>query len=288
MSTLAVVGVVAAGATGAFFSDSEQSTGNTFTAGAIDLTVGNSSYYTNDEGEVVHSSSTSWDRRDLEKGGSGNDGDLFFDFADLKPGDIGEDTITIQVDDNDAWACAQHSITDTPENGQTEPEKEDDDTAGENEGELQEKLMLAVWDDDGDNVFEGDERLLKMGDGDSRFISYDALADKGAQPLADSTYSVFANNNDGEPLEGGEEYHLGKAWCLGEMSKDPVEQQDGINPADDGTGFNCSGQNVNNETQTDGIEANVTFDAVQSRNNSDFVCGDQQNGGNGGDDTPAS
>ena len=39
------VGAVVIGATGAFFSDTETSTGNTFTAGAIDLGVDNESYY---------------------------------------------------------------------------------------------------------------------------------------------------------------------------------------------------------------------------------------------------
>ena len=37
--------MVISGATGAFFSDTETSQGNTFTAGAIDLLVDNESYY---------------------------------------------------------------------------------------------------------------------------------------------------------------------------------------------------------------------------------------------------
>ena len=47
MSMIAVVAVVAIGATGAFFSDTETSTGNTFTAGAIDLTVDSEQHYNN-------------------------------------------------------------------------------------------------------------------------------------------------------------------------------------------------------------------------------------------------
>ena len=42
---IAVVAIIAVGATGAFFSDTETSTGNTFAAGAIDLGVDNTSYY---------------------------------------------------------------------------------------------------------------------------------------------------------------------------------------------------------------------------------------------------
>src|SRR3989344_9269580 len=47
LSMIAVVGVVVLGATGAFFSDTETSTGNTFTAGAIDLTVDSTQHYNN-------------------------------------------------------------------------------------------------------------------------------------------------------------------------------------------------------------------------------------------------
>ena len=41
----AVGGAAAYGGTGAFFNDTETSTGNTFAAGAIDLKVDNTSYY---------------------------------------------------------------------------------------------------------------------------------------------------------------------------------------------------------------------------------------------------
>ena len=94
--SLSVIGVVAAivvGGTIAYFSDTETSTGNTFTAGAIDLTIDNESYYNG-----VRSEGTSWQLADLID-------QLFFNFSDLKPGDWGEDTVSIHVDNNDAWAC---------------------------------------------------------------------------------------------------------------------------------------------------------------------------------------
>ena len=72
MATLAII----AGSSTAFFSDTETSTDNIFQAGAIDLKIDNESYY---NGEP--SASTSWDLKDLEEG------DLFFNFTDLKPGD---------------------------------------------------------------------------------------------------------------------------------------------------------------------------------------------------------
>jgi predicted ribosomally synthesized peptide with SipW-like signal peptide len=39
------VGALAAGATGAFFSDTETSTGNTFAAGSLDLRVDSEAHY---------------------------------------------------------------------------------------------------------------------------------------------------------------------------------------------------------------------------------------------------
>jgi predicted ribosomally synthesized peptide with SipW-like signal peptide len=50
--------VLAIGLTGAFFSDTETSTGNTFQAGAIDLKVDNTSYYNG-----VFNPATSWGHR---------------------------------------------------------------------------------------------------------------------------------------------------------------------------------------------------------------------------------
>src|SRR5690242_12142155 len=45
LGAIVFVGAMAWGATGAFFSDTETSSGNTFTAGAIDLKVDSTSHY---------------------------------------------------------------------------------------------------------------------------------------------------------------------------------------------------------------------------------------------------
>src|SRR3989344_2818492 len=95
LTSLLITGVIASSAlllSNAFFSDTETSTGNTFQAGALDLKVDNTSYYNG-----ATSSATTWTTpADLP-------GHLFFDFNDLKPGDWGEDTISLHVE-NDAWA----------------------------------------------------------------------------------------------------------------------------------------------------------------------------------------
>src|SRR3989344_4407174 len=47
LSVIGVVAAIAVGGTVAYFSDTETSTGNTFTAGAIDLTVDSTQHYNN-------------------------------------------------------------------------------------------------------------------------------------------------------------------------------------------------------------------------------------------------
>ncbi|MBN1168402.1 hypothetical protein JXA63_00775, partial [Candidatus Woesebacteria bacterium] len=97
--TISLISVFAVKLTNSFFSDKETSKENTFNAGKVDLKIDNESYYNGDfNGE------TSWDSDDLTD-------HKFFDFTDLKPGDWGEDTISITVEDNDAWLCADIDVT---------------------------------------------------------------------------------------------------------------------------------------------------------------------------------
>ena len=128
------------GVTGALFSDTETSTGNTFTAGAIDLLIDNESYY---NGNVCANTGTEQDPVWVWQGNalfpvpgtpcttsfelSDLDGLLFFNFLDLKPDDEGEDTISIHVQ-NDAWICMDLTLTSNDDNSSTEPELEDGDT----------------------------------------------------------------------------------------------------------------------------------------------------------------
>src|SRR3989344_7814032 len=167
---------VAAGtlsATGAFFSDTGTSTGNTFTAGDIDLKIDNESYITATTtipeieqvaGQLIASPWTSWALADLEEGTH-----KFFDFIDLKPGDIGEDTISIHVGSNDAWMCAAARLTDDTDQTCTEPELSDDPAcvATDTDGELDDILNFAFWVDDGDNVYEP---VNTVGDGSAETV----------------------------------------------------------------------------------------------------------------------
>lgn len=263
------IGSITVGGTGAFFSDEEISTNNTLTAGALDLQVDNTSYYNGS-----YSTSTSWQLADLNdgQGPSTEDGKyLFFNFTDLKPGDWGEDTISLHVHDNPSYACMQINVTATNDNGLTEPESLLDATDGPGQGELQEEINFAWWVDDGDNVLENDEDVRF---GETTLAALDGVSVPISDVSPDSLLDVPLNSG------GVETYYLGKAWCFGDFTLSPVAQDgQGFTQAEGGngpdvrhSGISCSGAGATNRTQTDSVELNVSFIAVQARHNDTFVC----------------
>ncbi|OGD66699.1 hypothetical protein A2442_00230 [Candidatus Campbellbacteria bacterium RIFOXYC2_FULL_35_25] len=230
-SMIVAMAVLVIGATGAFFSDTETSTGNTFSAGAIDLKIDSTATY---NGQVV--TAATWQEKDLLP-----TADKFFNFADIKPGDSGENTISLHVINNDAWVCAQVSNLTDFENGQTEPEDSVDLTAGVNEGELSSTMLWKVWRDDGtgeggiegDNIQNGDEPTLTEGNPVNGVLSiYDSTTGTGA-------------------LSGDTTAYIGVEWSLPSAS--------------------------GNETQTDSMTGDISFYVEQSRNNDQFVCGSIEN-----------
>jgi predicted ribosomally synthesized peptide with SipW-like signal peptide len=264
-----IVGVAAivAGATTAFFSDTETSSGNTFTAGDIDLKIDNTSYYNG-----VFNPSTSWLLKDL------TNGDLFFNFTDLKPGDYGEDTISIHAGSNDAYVCAEVKLTSNSENGINEPETVAGDVTP-NDGELASKVNFIWWADDGDNVLEVGEVPLPGGP-----LGTLGVGNSATVQLADSQQNIWSPNTPG-PLPGGQTKYVGKAWCFGTLTTSPVLQDglgstvtpqipNGTNGPDSlrGGGFTCDGSQEGNESQTDGMTADISFTAVQARHNPGFLC----------------
>lgn len=268
LSMVAAVAVLAVGATGAFFSDTETSTGNIFTAGAIDLQIDNESYVTSTTtGKLVANANTSWSLRDLTI-------EKFFDFADVKPGDMGEDTISLHVNNNDSWLCADITLTSDEENSSTEPELSDGDlnVASSTAGELAQNINFMWWADDGDNVYESDEVALPAGN-----LGQVGVGATTTIALADASNNIWTNGTS-TPLVGGDVRYIGKAWCFGSIAPNAVPQDDdgktGQNgPLVRGTGVSCSGGSaLNNVTQTDSMTADVSFRAVQSRNNAGFVC----------------
>lgn len=255
---LSAFGALTLGGTGAFFSDTEISGGNTFAAGAIDLKIDNESYYNG-----VVSTSTSWTLTDLTI-------QKFFNFPDLKPGDVGEDTISLHVDNNDAYLCANVKLTSNDDNGLVEPEALVDATDGPGNGELASNVNFVWWADDGDNVLESDESVISQGP-----IGALGLNGSTTVALADSSTNIWTDVPG--PVPGSQTLYIGKAWCFGTLTPDPL-LQDGMGttsprrPSNSNGGILCDGRQLNNSTQTDSLTADVTFTAVQARHNSTFRC----------------
>ncbi len=266
-AAIAVAVALVVGATVAFFSDNETSQNNTLTAGAIDLKIDNTSYLNGvlqdgTEGTV----DTTWTLNDLTD-------QLFFNFDDIKPGDLGEDTISLHSQ-NDCWLCAEITLTANDDNTCTEPEKLDDPACAEPnanpiDGELAQNVNFIFWADDGDNVLEQGEEVFEQG------TAQDVL-DGNTITLADSTTNNIGGT-DGDPMPGGNDQnnqplitYIGKAWCFGTLTPNPQLQGAG-NPAVNG-GVTCDGTALNNATQTDKLLADIKFTATQARNNPNFVC----------------
>lgn len=239
------VAVAAGGATYSFFSDSETSVGNTFTAGAIDLTVDSQQHYNNAICVLNTQTETAgdyWWQLEPNKTatvpqypviGSPCDGtwaaanlgaQKFFNFTDVKPGDSGENTISLHVDSNDAYACVDVDITKNDDVTTVDPETDAGD-AVENalnnfDGELAQNLKFFAWADtgvtpglqgsnvdttEGDNIWQSVELpLFSNGVGSASDV------------LGGRTYTL-ADAGTGA-LAGGSTNYIGLAWCAGNMT----------------------------------------------------------------------
>lgn len=260
LGAITFVAALALGATGAFFSDTETSTGNTFTAGAIDLTVDSQAHYaglTCTGGiwvEDVQASSTRQDLIGDPCSGTWALTDLgptntFFNLGDLKPGDSGENTISLHVSNNDAYACAIVDNLQDNDNGLTEPEGDDGDvTPGPlGGGELSSQLRFFAWGEtDGDNVWEANEPTL-----------FSNIEGPASDVLGGVSYPLFTPQT--VPMIASTTQYIGLYWCYGAITV-------GANT------LSCDGSTVDNITQTDSMTADISFYVEQARNNPNFVC----------------
>lgn len=260
--SLLVIGLVAAavgGATWAYFSDTETSTGNTFTAGKLDLKVDAECHYNgltceNDQHNIWVGGTQypaglpcycRWDLKDLTS-------EKFFDLQDVKPGDYGEDTISLHVYDNPAWACMTVTPVKNDDMSSIEPELK----AGDNlenasnlfDGELAQNLQGMIWADvcsktaqypnalPGDNIYQPDcDKKIGTGIAPLQTVTL---------PLADNKTNVFTGTAG--PLQNSTTYYIGISWTL---------------PGATG-----------NIVQSDSYVADFSFYTEQYRNNLGFVC----------------
>src|SRR3989338_1457025 len=219
LSVIVAVSAIAIGATNAFLSDTETSSGNTFAAGAIDLKIDNESYYNGVLNEL-----TSWTLADLPNG------KLFFNFTDLKPDDEGEDTISLHVNDNDAYLCMDMTLTSNDDESSNEPELEaGDDLEDANltwDGELAQNLQFFWWADDGDNVYEVGENTISDG---IKTLYNLATSTPFSVALADPTHNVWTPQTP-VPIPGCQTVYIAKGWCFGNLTLNPVTAGQGVNP----------------------------------------------------------
>lgn len=258
LSLLIVLGVggLAAGATTSFFSDEERSSGNLLQAGAIDLKIDNKSYYNG-----VYNEGTSWLSKDLEEG------NLFFNFRDLKPGDWGEDTISVLVHGNPSWVCADITLTSNDDNEPTEPESLDDQDTGNGLGELAGLLNFIWWADDGDNVLEANETPVRTAN-----LGGSSVGQTTTITLADSLFNMWGGTS---PFPGEVTKYIGKAWYFGNLTVQPKPQAsypEGPVGTPANAGILCDGSALNNASQTDSVTADISFRAIQARHNPNFTC----------------
>lgn len=252
------VAALIAGGTGAFFSDTETSTGNVFTAGSIDLSLGSTfSSDANGSGQVA-----------LQPD---NNGGILFTFNDLKPGDDGTVIFELQVDSNEAYACAISTLMTNNDNGINDPESDAgdlDDGAGN--GELQDYLQFATFvDSNGDNAYNAGEpiNVNQYGAGDNNGFTNAEVAAAGWVPVADTTFPNTWLVEDA--LTPATPYGAGMLYCFGDFT---------ITGDDDTavvTGCDGGAMGEFNDAQTDSATGGITFSAVQTRNNENFTCAAQ-------------
>jgi hypothetical protein len=252
--TIGVVGIAGVSASRAFFSDKAVSKGNIIKAGTLNLTIDSEAHY---DGLVCNGETLKWQRENTETPSQREDligqpcegtwplrdltTEKFFNLSDVKPGDEGENIISLHVD-NPAWACVRI----------------DNMTTTHPEADLAKGLYFTAWGDTNcNNKFDENEQLLfsnKMG--------------PASDVLNGKTYALADSTTPFGPLMGSDDPELpsaciGLRWCAGTMT------------ITDHT-ITCDGASLGNEAQGDSVSADITFDVVQSRNNLNFRCAQTQ------------
>ena len=236
-------------ATNAFFSDVETSSGNTFTAGGLDLKVDSTCHYWQFENQAYVEKGCGAD----EQHGNWTSSDIgvnykFFNFADVKPGDKGENTVSLTVE-NDAWLRLSIKNVVNSENSCTEPEDILDepgipfptpDACGTT-GELGNNLKFTVWLDQGltpgfgpvNNSPDRGEGNNILDEGEPTLIYEGTVQDGENWNL--SPYPLYPY------LKKGDVAYFGIAWNLPSATE--------------------------NEVQSDSMTATMEFQVQQHRNN---------------------
>lgn len=289
--SIGAVAIVAVIATNAYFSDEEKSVGNTFTAGRLDLKIDSTAhyaglvcaYYDPDEAGTTYQPGYYWNAKgkpttrpdlvDQPCDGSWEAKDLtgkkFFNLADIKPGDSGENTISLLVKDNPSYMCVTIDKMVDSENGCTEPECIAENgtwdgtvctgmpvdhcaNPGPGKGELSKEIHFFAWaENDGNNVWNtGELKLFSNTEGPASDV------------IDGVVYPMYTPQlNAGATFPANQTKYIGLYWCYGTLKVDEPSNT-----------LTCDGKGGTNLTQTDSLSADITFYVEQARNNSGFVC----------------
>ena len=179
---------------------------------------------------------TLWGEQDL------GEGDTFWNFTDIKPGDWGTNVLSLHVYDNDAFACLLPSNIQDDENVVVDPEVPagDDNLTGIPNGELSDELEFFMWNDaNGNNAYDSGEQVL-----------LDAGTPFNQIPTELVQLSLVGN----APIS-----LVGMSWCAGDQTIV-------------GTTVGCDGNGMGDVAQSDKMMSDFVAYAVQQRNNPNFTC----------------
>ena len=169
-----------------------------------------------------------WSLKDLEEG------DFFWNFGDVKPGDYGVNVISLHAYSNDAYACLAPRDIVNKEETVNDPEIAAGDNIASVIGELSNYITMFYWEDDGDGIYEGEPIIS---------------GPNNPFPTVTTTISLTASHTK----------YIGLAWCVGKQTLV-------------GNNIVCDGSTVSNIAQTDTVVASFGAYAEQQRNNTSFRC----------------
>ena len=174
--------------------------------------------------------------------------DKFWNFDDVKPGDYGENTISMHVKNTDAWLCLDFKNLKQNENGINEPESHEDGN-GDASGELAEVMEFFAWKDDGDNIFELGEEPI-----------FGTTTQRAIEVLNEKTYTIGDAREDNY-CGVNQSRFVGIYWCAGNLSVDVSNAK-----------ITCDGSGIGNESQTDSMAVDVSIRALPAKENPNFTC----------------
>lgn len=198
MTLVLVVGMVGAGAF-AYFNDTETSSGNTFTAGILDLGPG--SFFV--DGETGYYSPNTHSTMNVIPGGNGANGKVVF--SNIKPGDSGKIWWSVKnIGTIPGFLNLYINRSVDSDNGITEPEDMVDgvlnSTDGTAEGDLDDWMHIQlVADLDGNGTYE---TILQNGSGMGELETY--------LPVVGQTYKKLSNH----PMDPGDVVNFQFAWRI--------------------------------------------------------------------------